>query len=417
MKNKNTISILGMNRSGQHAVIYWLLAHIPEDQYCFCNNSYKINPFLKLKYPIKGNKNKEVKDYMIISYENWYIQDKFNDAFRLERDKYIGKTEKYIDIVIMRDSYNWVASAWKIWDKDKLFLDMKDRIEHTKKYIEKWKSHCYEYMGKSDYMKNEIFVIFNRWHTDKEYRKSIIEKLGLEFTDKNFNVLARTSSSFDDREKYQDRANDMKLNNRWEYYKNDNNYWDMFDKESKKLNKDIFKVDFMKEYLLNNDDIEVLKQYCTDKTVVELGTYMGGSAEIMAKFVKYILTVDTFPDYRPEWGYRPEKGLTYEDVKQKLSQYNNVEVIKGNAAKVGCNNSITADVLFIDDGHKFDNIIAQFYIWKNRVVNKGIVIFHDYIEDIEYSNQDVREAVNYLESIREIKRLDVRGSCFVSQLL
>ena len=102
----------------------------------------------------------------------------------------------------------------------------------------------------------------------------------------------------------------------------------------------------MTDELLMEGDRLALDNYARAKEgiALEIGTYMGGSAKILAESSKKVYCIDVFEDVdliknkeakkecKDIW---KDKGFTYKDIKAKLELvYENIEVIKGESEQV-----------------------------------------------------------------------------------
>lgn len=195
--NQKLIQFCGIQRSGNHAVINWIIAQ-ESSQTCFVNGVFPgINPWQKnwgIAYPNfpYWPKSRDVegalvrKELFICSYENRQLSE-------IEADKkllpnYIGKSQKECTVIVLRDPYNMIAS-WLARD-----------TPVTPEIIELWKSYAYELLGKtSDLSEKTVFVNFNAWFSDSDYRQKLAHKLGLTFTDNGISQISHHGggSSFD----------------------------------------------------------------------------------------------------------------------------------------------------------------------------------------------------------------------------
>lgn len=180
--------VAGMQRSGHHAVAFWLGKHIGEHKY--------INDVL---FP--PQKYQEKPCNMLLSYEN-----KDPEIFRDETAEKV--------LVVIRDPYNWLASRLKGEGLYYVF---------TEKTIPRYKL-LIEYATNNP-PPNVVCVNYNEWFSNKDYRKEIIESCGLTFTDKGINSLSKWGggSSFD-LKKYKGKAQEMKVLERWKKMKNNEKY-------------------------------------------------------------------------------------------------------------------------------------------------------------------------------------------------
>ena len=92
--------------------------------------------------------------------------------------------------------------------------------------------------------------------------------------------------------------------------------------------------------------------------IVEIGTYKGGSAAIMAAAIKGIVyTID----------------ITNEDKTQ-----DNIVFIKGKSEDVASAWDKPIDMLFIDGDHSCEAVLLDTLNWIPKVKDGGIICFHDY---------------------------------------
>ncbi|MFW6130519.1 MAG: hypothetical protein ACOC56_04975, partial [Atribacterota bacterium] len=109
-------------------------------------------------------------------------------------------------------------------------------------HLNRWKQYAYEYLGKTQYIKNKIFILFNKWHKRYEYRRYLENKLGVDKTDEGFDyVPAKGHASSFDKTKYQDDGSKMDVLNRWKSMKKNKLFKNILkDEELKMLSSDIF---------------------------------------------------------------------------------------------------------------------------------------------------------------------------------
>ena len=164
------LTTFAMKRSGQHAIINWLLtANQPSAFYNDQNSTAEIYQ----------NNQRTIKQHIQPANYNLVI-------YSIE-DLQIFETN-HRSIVIIRDPNNWLASR------------IKTKIRTHK--IPYWLNHA-----KSDLYK----IIFDKWFQSKEYRQQICKDLNLNFSDQALNeVYGEGKSSYDGYE-YNNRAQDMNV--------------------------------------------------------------------------------------------------------------------------------------------------------------------------------------------------------------
>lgn len=89
--------------------------------------------------------------------------------------------------------------------------------------------------------RERIPVLYNRWCTDEPYRAGIVRYLGLEFTDSGHqDVPACNGGSSFDTTVFDGRASQMPTTDRWQVFKGDERYWEIFDDEIVALSEALF---------------------------------------------------------------------------------------------------------------------------------------------------------------------------------
>ena len=148
--------------------------------------------------------------------------------------------------------------------------------------------------------------------------------------------------------------------------------------------------------LLEQDikQLQYLSSQVIDGIIMEIGTFRGLSATVMASTMRgdsYLITIDNF-----ESDVEGEKP----DCNDMVNNLNNVGVKKKvivviSKSKTFCkfwNQQI--DLLFIDGAHDYENVSRDFNLWSKFVKVKGKVAFHDY----NNSHPDVK---TFCDEIRE----------------
>jgi hypothetical protein len=156
---------------------------------------------------------------------------------RMQYDEF-SKFKNYV--LVLRSPWNQLASilAWK----KRWYLKNKDRFIHG------WLNSANEYLGITHFLpKPKIFINFDEWFVNKQYRQLISEKMNIKFSDRGLNIVlpmgyGKKGSSFD-KMTYMNKAQNMNVLNRWKkYYDNKIEFRDVLksNKELKTLSKEIF---------------------------------------------------------------------------------------------------------------------------------------------------------------------------------
>lgn len=248
--NRKEIKVVGMRRSGNHAIINWIekqeigkVVHLNdirlnENPYrCIYKSLCKDHPKNHwvgapiLRYPqYSGNEGLkllereargdfEPKDCLIYSYEDFSLDRLTSNRVEKNHDRYFGNSAVRYDVLVLRDPFNLLASRLKK-NPDESVRSLKENV------TEMWISYAKEYLGETNYLKNnKIGINYNQWVVDANYRKLIALKLGLTFSDIGINdVNSFGGGSSFDRQKFQGKATQMNVLNRWKYFANNEFY-------------------------------------------------------------------------------------------------------------------------------------------------------------------------------------------------
>ena len=267
---KNQIRIVGLSRSGNHAVINWII-HQLQGKYCFLNcTEPKYNPFytsrplseegktfktnikdFDLEAEQQGNFSE--KDYLLFSHEDCFLGNMDTRKNRAQIESWIGKAEEKRNILVLRDPFNMFAS------RAKSGLLLGHQTHHGARPISTltlrriYKQHAREFLREKKNLKDLIPINFNEWNSSVEYRANIAKDLDLEFMDEGYKKVEKTAggSSFDG-VAFSGNPHKMNLQDRWENYKNDDSYWELFDAEIADYSEKIFGKTPALQYYKNN---------------------------------------------------------------------------------------------------------------------------------------------------------------------
>ena len=157
-------------------------------------------------------------------------------------------------------------------------------------------------------------------------------------------------------------------------------------------------------------------------TIVELGSWIGGGALMMAPHLKHKKSyhaVDTFNAHQMPDKYIRERleGRPHLDVFM-----DNIEPVK---EKVVVHQGLTNDVvltwpedkkidfLFIDADHSYEAVSADWKNWSPYVRKGGIIAFHDYYRDIKGGHPGVKRFVDEsIDGVETDNLYYVTGMCW-----
>jgi hypothetical protein len=242
--NRTEIRIVGMSRSGNHAIIEWVLSQT-RGRTCFLNCAEPgTNPFrssrplsesegcYRASYPEFQPEREAAgdltrKDWLVHSYEDVVLPELAGAG--LERS--VGSSSRRLDLLILRDPFNLFAS--------RLASGVGVAPRATPRV---WCGHAREFLGETRYLSGiRLMVSYNRWAMSPTYRRELAERLGLYFDDRAAAAVSSCAggSSFDGT-LHDGRAHGMAVLDRWRLLKGDPVYRAMLTPEVLDLARRIF---------------------------------------------------------------------------------------------------------------------------------------------------------------------------------
>ena len=237
-----------MSRSGNHAVINWILSQAT-GRTCFINCAEpKFNPFRTARplddgrriianYPefdleaeLDGRFSD--KDLLMYSHEDCFLGTLVRGDFEKHHDAMVGPSRSRMDVLILRDPYNLFASR-----RQGGFGEVTEEVA-----LRIWKQHAREFLGIRRYLKKRPVVVnYNLWATDRTYRHELAARLDFDLRNDNVHEVpaAGNGSSFDGR-RYHGFAGRMRTLERWKYFAGDPGYASLFDDDVHDLAARIF---------------------------------------------------------------------------------------------------------------------------------------------------------------------------------
>ncbi len=245
--NEAEIAVCGLSRSGNHAVINWILRQT-DGHYCFLNCAEgKTNPFRTAR-PLANDMAWETnipefdiererqgifqpKSLLLHSYEDSFLAHAFSPELEECHRPWLGTCRRRLSVLVLRDPYNLFASRYH-----------KNMLAQPRVVRRIWKQHAREFLGLSRKMPaGKVLINFNEWSQSRAYRRQVAAQLGLRFTDSGIDDVqdCADGSSFDGTA-YNGRARLMRVNERWQRFADDRRFWALFDEETHRLARRIF---------------------------------------------------------------------------------------------------------------------------------------------------------------------------------
>jgi cephalosporin hydroxylase len=139
---------------------------------------------------------------------------------------------------------------------------------------------------------------------------------------------------------------------------------------------------------------------------VEIGTHCGGSASLMMKSPK-ITNVFGIDDATSS-----DSSIVYNNIEKYKLKHNTFQYLIGDSRDKKIIELVSKiengiDILFIDGGHSYQNVIDDFLNYKDFINSGGYVIFDDY-HDVEFCPQ-VMHGVHFILEELLFDEYDILG--------
>jgi hypothetical protein len=246
--NAVELRVVGMSRSGSHAVVNWIL-HQAAGRVCFLNCAEpRTNPFHSARPLDTGDcavanwpgfdpaaeraGRFAAKDWLVYSYEDTFLKPAFDPAFDRHHDAWVGSSARRHDVLVVRDPFNLFASRHR-WGRSPLSAAIARRM---------WTQHARIALDPAGCLRHgPVVVRYNAWVADPGYRRRIAETLGLRFTDAGRNEVGPSGggSSFDGYA-LDGRAGGMAVLDRWRLLADDPDYRRLLGPEMAALSERLF---------------------------------------------------------------------------------------------------------------------------------------------------------------------------------
>ena len=290
-RNALEIRALGLMRSGNHAILNWIFELFHEKRACFlnCVSHGDQDPFSHcddlISRGFSPHLNREElqtapKDLLLYSYEDHesrmrdasqsFVDSVFDSDFDARKESYFGSSERQIDLLILRDPFNFFASRLKI-------LNHLPGVKDPDWIAESWKELARTALQwREKRSPDQIFVSYNQWFDGESYRKEISSHLDITHDEMSMEyvlpfgggssfdkevyrhpritprMMLRKWTKFFDPRKYLQlgyywrrlrapSAREMKVLERWRHFENDLTYREILsDKELQELSRELF---------------------------------------------------------------------------------------------------------------------------------------------------------------------------------
>lgn len=224
-RNKFEIQFFGLQRSGNHGVITWLLQQFEKPQYFLNNVAHFEDPFEHYRHsdvpnmvPLNRGKTEQIrlqpKELLLYSYENLLLPKLLEQPLVQDSEKILGVSENCAQIIIIREFYNWIVSRLKLYEVVGQKIDVEKAVDML---VDLWVVYAREYCGHTDFLDQcKTGVLFDQWVIDDKYRLSILRALGIEVRDNSNGRVPRGGGSSFNEDQGRAQVSTEGVLNRWQ---------------------------------------------------------------------------------------------------------------------------------------------------------------------------------------------------------
>jgi len=191
------IRVYSLPRSGQHAILYWLMGQFDMQNVVYLNNV----GLRGKRYGTDNSKNRELLENKNAYIELYLMSFEGGDSNFYDKESVVFSSCSVMKkIIILRDPFNFLASKIKIGEK-------------------KLEEQILKYISLSE-TKGDYVILYNSWFSNEKYRRRILQYLNIpRKTDGSFTSVPPNGhgSSFDKRS-FDGRGNEMEVLERYKHF-------------------------------------------------------------------------------------------------------------------------------------------------------------------------------------------------------
>lgn len=245
---RRLVRFVGLARSGNHAIINWVLRQLP-GRWAFLNCvQCKTDPFRSARPMDDGRRalsnvpefdleaaaagRRPPLDHLLLSMEDTFLKPGFGPAADAALEAAGAVAPDRLDVIVLRDPYNLFASR----------RGLEGFVLEPATALRVWRQHARAHLGERAYRFHPtVCISFNRWAADRDYRREVAARLDLPFTDAGREEVPPCGggSSFDGARMH-GRASRMAVNERWRRFRDEPGYAALFDEQTRALAERLF---------------------------------------------------------------------------------------------------------------------------------------------------------------------------------
>lgn len=151
------------------------------------------------------------------------------------------------------------------------------------------------------------------------------------------------------------------------------------------------------------NDVAVLQKLAAEAPViVEVGTFCGATAEVMALAQPKggrLISVDTFKGSSGDVTSRVPEGFALEMAQQRLARFDVRFIVLPSVEAARLIEDQSVDLVFIDAAHDYDSVKADILAWAPKVKPTGIIAGHDYDKSLYTMTLPYIQGLRHLDHI------------------
>lgn len=240
------LRVCGVMRSGNHAIIEWIINQHADQPACFLNNILHGNhdPYTNYRQRVLYGFDEAIdteelrnanKRLLIYSYEDRselennqvdFLSSATQPGYELSRRALLKSSQHFIDVLIIRDPFNCFASRFKLLQT----RGAMGGLSEPKLIVNNWKTTAKAALSINACLEpDKMLIRYNHWVTDLEYRKQLSKALLGTFNDASRAKIAQFGggSSFQDGATLADpqqNPDSLKVSERWKQMQTDETY-------------------------------------------------------------------------------------------------------------------------------------------------------------------------------------------------
>jgi len=131
---------------------------------------------------------------------------------------------------------------------------------------------------------------------------------------------------------------------------------------------------------MHDDECDVLRLHSVHKNVIEIGSFRGGSAEVIARVANHLWCIDPHASFM--WNGLFINGEdTYKEFMQTIAPFTNITYLRYPSDEIYNNfHDETVDIVVVDGDHSHAQCLRDLIHYTPKVKHGGWMFIHDYDE-------------------------------------